>query len=264
VGRDASAANQELAAIALKASASYDLRSKAASALNGQAHPDLGSGELNLLAETPNANSATAADRFYFYQARIRAARAIGDQKLKLDLLTHCIVDFPRRDEARVPLFETAAQSHSDEFALAVIEPLLDTPLLRTNYRPAEQDEVEHSETEAEEEGLPSTVVPKLSRPEQARVGEMIGDLMLRLDRLSDAQLYFQTARRAQELAGPRKLLEKKTAEVKAELRVQAQNAARRPILHAALEQDRIVRPRLAARSVAHSPAIASKGGQVQ
>ena len=38
-------------------------------------------------------------------------------------------------------------------------------------------------------------------------------------------------------------------ADIKAQLRRQQLNAARQPILHADLEQDRLVRPRLVARA---------------
>jgi hypothetical protein len=46
-------------------------------------------------------------------------------------------------------------------------------------------------------------------------------------------------------------------------LRIQRENAARQPLLHEALEQDRVVHPRLLARATAVSPS-ASKGGAKQ
>ncbi len=94
-----------------------------------------GSGELNLLAGSLAAITATAADKFYFYDARILAAQNVTDPQAKIQLLSHCIIDFPRRDEARVPLFKAAVTAHSDEYAVAVIEPLFQTRFLR-DYDP--------------------------------------------------------------------------------------------------------------------------------
>ena len=133
-GTQAVALGQEsLAAIASASSISYDLRLKAAVALAGGAHADLGSGELNLLAGPAGAITTTAADKFYFYDARIRAAQNVADPKTKLELLSHCIIDFPRRNEARIPLFRAAYAMQSNEYALGVMEPLFQTQFLRAS-----------------------------------------------------------------------------------------------------------------------------------
>src|SRR5208337_4132330 len=60
-------AQDSLAAIASGPSTPYDLRLKAAVALAGRPHSDLGSGELNLLAGPAAATTTAAADKFYFY-----------------------------------------------------------------------------------------------------------------------------------------------------------------------------------------------------
>ena len=65
--KDATAAQDELTSVAAGPNTSYDLRIKAAAALAGRTHSDLGSGELNLLAGSPAAITAVAADKFYFY-----------------------------------------------------------------------------------------------------------------------------------------------------------------------------------------------------
>jgi hypothetical protein len=77
----------------------------------------------------------------------------------------------------------------------------------------------------------------------------MIGETMARLNRLPDAVSYFEIARRSQTSPAARKDLAHKIADLKAALRIQRQNAARQPLLHEALEQDRIVRSRLLARA---------------
>ena len=83
-----------------------------------------------------------------------------------------------------------------------------------------------------------------------------------RTGRIADALSYFQAARRW-ETSGPvRKQLLRKINEMKEILRIQQENTARRPSLHEDLEQDRIVRPRLMAKTSASS--TAPRGGVKQ
>jgi cellulose synthase operon protein C len=262
-----------LAAIASAPSTPYDLRLQAAATLAGRPHPDLGSGELNLLAGSAPITAA-AADQFYFYNARIRAAQNVADPKTKIQLLSHCVIDFPGRDEARIPLFEAAAAAQSQEYALGVMEPLFQTQFLRA-YVPAtgaagvEEEQIIHSSDEedaSDESSAPAKPAAsgKLSRAQQARVAQMIGDTMIRLNRLADAVSYYQSARQLESTRAVRKILYRKIADAKASLGMQQQNAARQPILHEALEQDRVVRPQLVARATPLSRASTSKGGAKQ
>jgi predicted Zn-dependent protease len=261
-----------LAAIASGPSTAYDLRLKAAVALVGRPHSDLGSGELNLLAGPPAAITAIATDKFYFYDARLRAAQNLSDPKTKVQLLSHCVIDFPRRDEARVPLFHAAAAAQFNEYALGVMEPLFQTQFLRT-YVPehgtaaAEEEQIISSgdeEDASDESSAPATAAMKLSRAQQAQVAQMIGDTMIRLSRLADAVSYYQTARQRETTPAIRKTLYRKMTDAKASLRIQQQNAARQPILHEPLEQDRVVRPQLIARVTPAPKAATSKGGVKQ
>ncbi len=72
---------------------------------------------------------------------------------------------------------------------------------------------------------------------------------MVRLDRLDEAMRYLQVARKLEKAPARRKEISSTITDVSARLRRQQLNAARQPILHEALEQDRLVRPRLLARS---------------
>jgi tetratricopeptide (TPR) repeat protein len=262
---NAAAAQESLVTIAAAPGTSYDLRLKAAVALAGHPHSDLGSGELNLLAGSPAAISAPSADKFYFYEARIRAAQNAADPQTKIQLLSHSIIDFPRRDEARVPLFEAARSVESNEYALGVLEPMFQ--FLR-NYAPEaanEEEQIissgEEEEESAEESNASATAAVKLSRAQQAQVAQMVGDTMSRLNRLADALSYYQTARQLENSPAIRKTLLRKIADAKAALRIERQNAVRQPLLHEALEQDRVVRPQLLARVTPASKAAPAKGG---
>jgi len=268
-GQDAPAAQDAPGSVASGASVQYDLRIQAASALAGRPRSDLGSAELNLLAGNPAAISSTAADKFYFYEARIKAAQNAADSQTKLQLLSYCANDFPRRDEARVPLFQAAASLRSDEFALGVLEPLLRAQFLGSTaplaaYSEEEQIVGSDNDEEDESDGTSTPVTPsaRLSRTQRAQVAQMIGETMARLNRLPEAVSYFEIARRSQSSPAARKDLARRIADLKAALRIQHQNAARQPLLHEALEQDRIVRPRLLARTAPAPKAAITKAGK--
>ena len=267
--RDATAAQESLSAIASGQNASYDLRLKAAAALAGRTHPDLGSGELNLLAASPGAITAAAADKFYFYEARIKAAENMPDTQVKSQLLDHCVIDFPRRDAARIPLFQAAADGKSYEYALGILEPLFQTQIFLNNApEPSnEEEQIASSGDEEEDSGDQSNAQAvsdtQLSRAQRAHVSQMIGDAMNRVGRFTDALSYYQNARSLETSAVVRKALSHKIADTKSVLRILHENAARQPLLHEALEQDRVVRPRLEAHATPPSAAPA-KGGVKQ
>ena len=267
-GQDAAAAQDALAQVAAGTNVQYDLRLRAAGAVAGRSHPDLGSGELNLLAGNPAAISPTAVDKFYFYEARMKAAQSVADPQMKIQLLSHCVIDFPRREEARLPLFLAAASLRSDEFAIAVLDPLLRTQFLGGNASSSalsEEEQIISSESDEEDESedtsAPATPAPRLSRAQQAQAAQMIGETMARLGRLSEAVPYFEIARRSQSSPAARKDLARIISDLKAALRMQRQNAMRQPLPHEALEQDRTVRPRLPARAGPASKAATAKGG---
>jgi tetratricopeptide (TPR) repeat protein len=268
--KDAAAAQEQLGAIAAAPNTPYDLRLKAATALAGRPHGDLGSGELNLLAGNPAAISAPAADKFYFYEARIKAAQNVADSQTKMQMLSHCIIDFPRRDDARIPLFEAARSAESNEYALGILQPIFDKGFLSvysaTSAREEEQiiSSGEEEEESAEESNAPTAATVRLSRAQQAQVAHMIGDTMSRLNQLGDAVSYYETARRLENSPAVRKALLRKIADTKAALQIERQNAARQPLLHEALEQDRVVRPQLLARVTQAPKAAPGKGGVKQ
>ena len=271
IDKDAAPAQEALTAIAAGPSTPYDLRLKAATAVAGRPHSDLGAGELNLLAGSPAGITPSAADKFYYYEARVRAAQNAPDSKAKAQLLSHCIVDFPRRDEARVPLFQAAVDTQTDEYALGVMEPLFQSGFLRNNESQVGNDEEQivssgdEDENADEDSSAPATTPAiKLSRAQQAQVARMIGDAMSRLNRLSDAVSFYETARRLEDVPATRKSLLHKISDTRAAVRIRQRNAARQPLLHEALEQDRVVRPRLVGRVIAAPKAAAAKGGVKQ
>ena len=271
-GKDSTGAQEALVSIASGLNSSYDLRLTASAALAGHPHADLGSEELTLLAGSPSLITVAVADKFYFYEARLKAAQNTSDPQVKTRLFSHCLIDFPRRDDARVPLSQALTAKQSSEYALGVLEPFIQTQFLSTlgsEVGGEEEQIISSGDEEEDSDGDPSGPVSpllKLTRAQQAQVARMIGDTMSVLDRLGEAVTYYQTARRLDTAPEIRKSLLRKIAAAKAALRIQQQNAARQPLLHEALEQDRVVRPRVLARVTPPftAAATATEGGVKQ
>lgn len=152
----------------------------------------------------------------------------------------------------------------SDEFARGVIEPLLLRQFL--NRAPPAVPRGEEAITSSDDEsdsdaGTASTQAQspfKLPASQQAQVARSLGELMARLNRLDEALRYLAIARKLETAPDRRKEISGTITDTSARLRRQQLNAARQPILHEALEQDRLVRPRLLALSV--PPAAVKKG----
>jgi cellulose synthase operon protein C len=268
-GQDVVSAQSSLAAIALGTDVPYGVRTQSALAFAGKpGHVDLGSAELNLLASGPGAIAASAADRPFFYDARLKAAQSSTDAHEKVQLLGNALADASVRDDARIPLFLAAAGLHSDEFARGVMEPLLrqqffkPTPPLTT--REGEIIRETNNDNHDDDENMPGQLDNSFKLPagQQAQVARTLGDLMIRLNRLDDALRYLRIAQKLETAPAPRKQISSAITEVNARLRRQRLNAARQPILHEALEQDRLVRPRLLARSAPPAKPSAQGGAK--
>jgi len=221
-----------------------------------------------LLVAGKSALTAAAADKFYYYEARERTAENTADPQVKLQLLNHCVIDFPRCESARVPLFDAATSAKSDSYALAIIEPLFQTQYFRSDVSqaPNEEEQIVTSGEDEDESGNESNSLysgeEQLSPAQRARLSKLIADTMTRVGRLPDALSYYQTARNLETSAENRKQLNRRIADMKSIMKIQRENAARQPLLHEALEQDRVVRPKLLARSGPTNTATGKGGGK--
>lgn len=263
---DPARAHAALVGVAADSQSPYELRAGAASALTGSQSPSLGSDELNLLAQGPGAITATTADKAYFFAARVKAAENSADARAKMQLLTHCIMDFPRREDARVPLFRAAATAQANEFALGIVEPLLTEQILAQPGRAQDVETIASSPETAEDADQPPTnpaTLKGLTRAQQADLAQLVGDVMKRIGRLNEAVSYYVTARRLEPAAAAREAIRRKIADVNAIVRRQRVNASRQPEFHQALEQNRLVRPRVVARA-GPAPAASTWKGKVK
>jgi hypothetical protein len=213
---------------------------------------------LKLLAGDPKSITPASADQPFFYDARVIAVRNSSDARQEVQILSNALADTPARDDARIPLFHAAASLHSDEFAIASIEQLLRDQRVRqvVSRDTGNEEEMLSSEEDAGEQEAPPVYAPvTFLAAQRAQLAQSVGVVLLRLHQFTEALAYFRTAQEFEKSPGRRKEIAAEISDVRALLRRQQLNAARQPILHADLEQDRMVRPRLVARSAPVKPA---------
>jgi cellulose synthase operon protein C len=252
-GKNAGSAQDVVVSIATNPQVPYTVRTQAALTLaesHGQSQQgptQLGSNELNLLASGANGLSASAANHPFFYEARLQAAQA-SEPRVKLQLLENTVADTPTRDDARIPLFLAAASVRSDQFARGVIEPLLRAQFQRSVGPVAITEDESFTETAAmTTEGIPNwlSTCLRLSPVQQSQIAWTLAEVLIRTNQLSQALSYLQITDRLETVTTRRHQVANKIAAVRLQLRRHQRNEARQPILHEALEQDRLVHPKL-------------------
>jgi len=232
----------------------YGIRLEATSALSGIHNGlDLNSAELNLLAGDSKTITPAEADHPFFYDARLKAAQNVADPRAKVQILTKALADTPAREVARIPLFQAAVAAHEDEFALASIEQMLRDQRLRQIVPTAignDEERISDDRADADQDTeVRLYAAAKLLPTEQAQVTREVGLAFARLNRLGEALAYLQAALNLEKTPPHKKQIALELADIRVQLRRQQLNAARQPILHADLEQDRLVRPRIVARA---------------
>jgi Flp pilus assembly protein TadD len=259
--QDKAGAAETLAKIVTADENSYSLRVQAASALPGLAPPsDFGSQELKLIAAGANNITPADADRLFFYDARLAAAQRVSSAQEKIELLGKALADLPSRNDARIPFFRAAALLQQDELALASIEQLLQRGAVGQVSQENAMDEdvlAASEEGDADEETSTSGPLLALATSQQAQVAYEVATVMTRLGRLDQAEVYLKIAQKLEKSPAELKRISAQLADLRTRLRRQHVNATRRPVLHEALEQDRLVRPRLVAQAIAKPAAKA-------
>jgi cellulose synthase operon protein C len=267
-GQNIASAKDAFQAVASSVEAKYSLRASAASHLHSaDVHINLGSAELNFLATRKSPSSPAAANQPFFYLARLLDASAYADADQKMKILSNAIADTTAPESsqvaARLQFFYAAASQHSDDLALASIEALLQR--IRFPEAAFENTKDANSFTDASSvdpgqwnpspEGAEPAVGEDSSRAsdarlvspaEESRLAEAVGRLLLRQRRTANALAYFQGAQVREEQPVRRKYLAGEIRNAKSILRREQENAERQPTLHPELDQNHLVRRRLA------------------
>ncbi|HJZ62897.1 MAG TPA: hypothetical protein VKD70_01160 [Candidatus Acidoferrum sp.] len=257
--QEADAAAETLVKIASSGDTPYSLRVQAASASTSLGQTaNFGSGELKLLAAGAGNITPADANHPFFYDARLVAAPKVSGTEARLDLLGDALAHSPSRSDARVPFFRVAASLQRDELALASIEQLLQSGAVgRTYYENTADEDVQAATDESDSEGetRDTRLIQTPPSAQQAQLAHEVATVLARLDRLEQAQAYLKTAQKLEKSAEEQKRISVQLTDIGARLRRRRINATRWPVLHEALEQDRLVRPRLVAQ-LATKPAV--------
>jgi tetratricopeptide (TPR) repeat protein len=247
-----------LRAVAESADAPYELRANAARAIAESKAPAIttASAELNLLS-TASPLTAANVEKPYFYRARVEAATQSSDLAAKIRLLQGAAAIVPGADETKLQLFDEAYRAKRYQTAVAALYPLLSGGGIVVPEEPppgAGSDQV--SEDQSENHYLADQFVSgavRISRrggrsvpmdpPRRARIARELADCYAKLAMLREAGFYYRIALQIQpsdaEAGNQIRVLQ-------AQLERQRANRQRKPAITANLEQDHVVRPRLA------------------
>jgi hypothetical protein len=221
----------------------YANRLGAAAAAAPSAERIWGSNELRLVGSGA-AIPPTDANRPFFYEARLKAAA--GSPEARLQLLRAALEDFPDRDAARLPMFRAAMAAKQDRLAITALGSRLSVLPGGSAYGGDEEMEARQAEYDV---AANDYRMMKFTREERTAVAAEVATAYEHLDLLPDALRSLQVALRIETSADKKPGLERRIADLRARIRRREQNEARRPVIHPALEQDRVVRPMLLART---------------
>lgn len=257
-----------LSSVAASPLAPYAIRAEAAqaSAVFKAQGASLGSGELDLLAKGGPQDAAAAEQPGYFY-ARVEAAKRVSDPATQVRLLLGAVAIQPDDESPRLPLFRAAVGAAQYQLAYSALEPLLN-PNVAGSYRYAYQNPNREGREYARA-AMPTTpsesvvFLPGLELRAEDRVAlaGQVAEVLEKLRSWTEAANYWSTAV-ALAPAGPsRDAFRSRLEKANAELKLQAQDAARRPVVMEHLEQSVLVRPRLSAKPEIAEEIPAGGGG---
>ncbi len=256
-------------AIATDPQAAYADRSAAATMLTGKGSgAELGSGELDFI-----AYGTGSSDKPYFDAARLLAAK-MNDAASTARLLERALADSPDNEAIRVSLFYALAGLNQDRLAVSSIEPLLRIWDLREGYNPRSDDQeaepgespVDIPDAVAEQETV-TNLLAETGSGERVTLAAAVAKVYWNLGNLEAALKYYRAALHLKPSDAARTEITKNISAIRTVVRRNANNAQRMPVIHQAIDQEHLVRPRLLAGAKAPPPAKPehrTKGGLAQ
>jgi hypothetical protein len=247
-GRERDRGVDLLRSVAQSSDAAYDTRANAARSLGeANAGPLTGtSTELILVASA--AIPPADAEKPYFYDARMAAARQASDPAVRMRLLTGAAAIRPDAWEPKRDLFRAAFDAKRYQTAIAALSPLLaDRPFtaaLQQDAPPEQSSEGNDDEAGGRWYADQFLSGLGLEDTERAAFARSLAQAYQALDRALPAAVVWRIARQLD----PSDAVAKRQIEaLQIREALARQNALRRPVIKAALEQDHLVQPRLSA-----------------
>ena len=248
-GRERDRGVELLRAVAQSNDVAYDTRSSAARALGeAKAGPLTGtSAELILLASGTNAPAD--AEKPYFYDARMAAAKQTSDAAVRMRLLSGAAAIRPDAWEPKRDLFRAAFDAKRYQTAIAALSPLLaDRPFTQALQQEAPPEQSSEGNAASDDEAGGRWYADQflsglgLEDAERAALARNLAQAYQALDRALPAAVVWRMARQLD----PSDAVTKRQIEaLQIREALARQNVLRRPVIKAALEQDHLVQPRL-------------------
>ena len=269
-GQDDARARALATDIASDPQAAYTDRRAAAAMLTGRGSgAELGSGELDFI-----AYGTGSSDKPYFDAAGLLAAKKMNAAASAARLLERALADAPDNETIRVSLFYALAGLNQDRLALSSIEPLLQTGYLPIGYNPRSDDQEaepgesspENPDAAAEQETV-TNLHAETGSGERVTLAAAVAKVYWNLGNLEAALKYYRAALHLKPSDAARAEITKNINAIRTVVRRNANNAQRMPVIHQAIDQEHLVRPRLLAAAKAPPPAKPehrTKGGLAQ
>jgi len=243
-GSDQVAGLKALSDVASSPMAPYAVRvnsAKAFARLRGTAEAAFksGSGELDLLSSKQSPD-ALAAEKPFYFEARLKAASASIDPAVRVRLVRGALEYFPYADIARPVLFRAAMQQSKYQAAVSAMEPVTETGALAAVS--SQQSSGVEPET-GDASGTPNVL--GISQPDRAQILAGLARALEKLERYDQAVTNYQQAIRVEKAAVTKADLRKSLDAVRTILNRRKLNLARQPMVRPELEQVSVVRPRL-------------------
>jgi hypothetical protein len=234
---------ETLKAAAADAKATFAERLAAAKALKGRsaANPATGSAELDLLARG-TCPTADEVSKPYFVEARRAFAACASDDTTRERILSAAIAAEPGNDELRIEYVWAAFGSGQDARALMATEPILQgSQYYSQNY--SEGYGSEYGDAEAGPQRLP--VLASMKPEDSSKLFWWAIHAREKRHESDEALTLVRSALSSEKAVARQHILEEEQKRLEAEAARRQENEARAPKIHAELDQDRVVRPRL-------------------
>jgi len=256
-GKDREQGIQMLRATAESNDAPYETRADAARFLGESKAAVLAttSMELNLLSgSTPI--SAASAEKPYFYYARLAAAAQLNDTNVKVRLLEGAASIQPDADDPKLALFDAAYRAKRPHVAIAALYPMIlrggiiiPGDQMRSVRDQAREDQFQTGFYAAQflgsvaQYGRRAPVTTPLDPARRAEIAHELADSYAQVSMPREAAFYYRIAL---ELNPADSDAAAQFKSLRAQLEQQRANRERQPVITVNLEQDHVVRPRLA------------------
>ena len=248
VNTAASDSRQMLTSVAGSVETAYEVRINAARALSGAGGGagNLGSGELNWLAN-PRAGPADA-EKPFFHDARMVAADRSANAAGKLRLVRGALAVRPGDAASQQLLFQAARAAGEHRLAVLALDSFLERSGWGNQFSRADSIFLEDpAAVEVNDWLIQSfTQESRLNGVEAAQAARELSNSLAQLRRYSAAAIVSEIAFKLETDAQRKSSDRAESARLRALIERRAGNAKRRPRIHDHLDQDHLVRPRVA------------------